>query len=191
MNNEISYFETIKCNDYEIYNIDFHKKRVANTIGLNINLDEYIYPIDDKLYKCKVTYTKNGISDIKYDLYTPKDISSLKIIYDDNISYKYKYTNRNHINNLYDKKDNADDIIIIKNGFVTDTSIANIAIYQNDTWWTPKYPLLEGTTKKRLLATGFLKEKNITLSELLNCKKIALMNAMINFKELKNYKLII
>jgi 4-amino-4-deoxychorismate lyase len=34
---EIKYFETIKCDDYEIFNLDYHNKRIANTIGLNIN----------------------------------------------------------------------------------------------------------------------------------------------------------
>ena len=42
---EIKYFETIKCDDYEIFNLDYHNKRIANTIGLNLNLQEYILSI--------------------------------------------------------------------------------------------------------------------------------------------------
>jgi 4-amino-4-deoxychorismate lyase len=38
--NENIYFETIKCEDFEIFNLEYHNKRVANTIGLNINLQE-------------------------------------------------------------------------------------------------------------------------------------------------------
>ena len=32
------FFETIKCEDYEIFNLEYHQKRVAKTIGVNINL---------------------------------------------------------------------------------------------------------------------------------------------------------
>ena len=39
---DIKYFETIRCEDFEIFNLEYHNKRVANTIGLNINLQEYI-----------------------------------------------------------------------------------------------------------------------------------------------------
>ena len=38
------------------FNLEYHNKRVANTIGLNIDLQEYIYPISDELLRCKVIY---------------------------------------------------------------------------------------------------------------------------------------
>ena len=37
-------FETIKCDDFWSFNLEYHNKRVANTIGLNIDLQN-IYPI--------------------------------------------------------------------------------------------------------------------------------------------------
>ena len=51
---EIKFFETIKCDDFEVFNLEYHNKRVANTIGLNIDLQEYIYPISGELLRCKV-----------------------------------------------------------------------------------------------------------------------------------------
>ena len=79
------------------------------------------------------------------------------------------------------KRGEADEIIIIKNGLVTDTSIANIAILHDERWLTPKLPLLEGTTRKRLLNEGKVFESNITPTMLRNADKIALMNAMVDF----------
>ena len=176
------YFETIKCDDYEVFHLEYHKKRIARTIGLNIELQEYIYPPNEELLKCKVFYDKDGIVDISYSSYTPRDIKTFKLIVDDNIAYQYKSTNREVLNNLFVKKDDKDEIIIIKNGLITDTSIANIAILIDEVWYTPRLPLLHGTTKDRLIVEGKLKELDIDIDTFKKAKNIALMNAMIGFK---------
>ena len=36
------YFESIKCENFKIYNIKYHNKRVFNTINKHINLEDYI-----------------------------------------------------------------------------------------------------------------------------------------------------
>jgi len=184
------FFETIKCNDEKIFHLNYHQNRIARTIGLNIDLSNYIYPPSSALLKCKVIYDKNGIIDIVYSLYSPKEIKKFKLIFNDDILYNYKSTNRKLLNDLYDQKNNADEIIIIKNGFVTDTSIANIAIFYDNYWATPRLPLLEGTTRHRLLDKKFLIKKDITIKQLEKTKTIALMNAMIDFKIIDNFDLV-
>jgi len=183
------YFETIKCDDYEVFNLDYHSKRIANTIALNINLSEYIYPPSNKLLKCKVIYDESGILDVQYDEYKKRQIKSFKIIHDDNISYSKKTVNRDELNKLFNKKNNNDEIIIIKNNIVTDTSIANIAILYEGTWLTSKSYLLKGTTRNRYLNENQIIEKDITLEMLKKAEKIALMNAMIDFDEISDYSL--
>ena len=89
--------------------------------------------------------------------------------------------------NLFLKKEDCDEIIIIKNSIVTDTSIANIAIFDGNIWLTSKNCLLKGTTRNRLLEDKFLVEKDITINMLKKASKIALMNAMIDFDIKENY----
>jgi len=187
----MKYFETIKCNDSEVFNLEYHQKRITKTIGLNINLSEYIYPPNENLLKCKVIYDKTGILDISFLEYTPKEISIFQIIIDDKIEYKYKMMNRDMIDNLMTQKKDAHEIIIVKNGLVTDTSIANIAIYNGKDWITPKTPLLEGTCKARMLEDKKIISRDITIQQLKEAKKIALMNAMIDFKIINNFDIII
>ena len=187
-NTEI-FFETIRCEDEEVFNLQYHKKRIARTIGMNIELEEYIYPPSEELLKCKVAYTKDEIIDINYSPYTPKQINNFKLIYDNTITYQYKSTNRKNIDNLYTQKEKADEIVIVRNGLITDTSIANIAIYQNGIWLTPKTPLLLGTTRDRLIENNKIKESDITVKQLISCEKVALMNAMIGFKIITNFKI--
>ena len=164
---EIKYFETIKCDDYEIFNLDYHNKRIANTIGLNIKLQEYVYPASSDLLRCKVIYNNDEILDVEY----------------------FTYKNRDALDKLFEKRDACDEVIIIKNNIVTDTSIANIAIYYENTWITSKNCLLKGTTRDRLINDKILIEKDITVEMLKEATKIALMNAMIDFDIKEDYSL--
>ena len=181
------YFETIKCEDNEIFNLDYHNKRVANTIGLNINLQEYVYPPTNELLRCKVIYNKNEITNVLYFPYVKREIKSFKILFDDKVEYSKKYVNREKLDELFLKKENCDEIIIVKNSIVTDTSIANIAIYYENSWVTSKNCLLKGTTRDRLIEEKKLIEKDISLEMLKNTSHIALMNAMIDFFVIKDY----
>ena len=184
------YFETIRCEDSELFYLEYHQKRIAKTIGLNINLQDFIYPPNNNLLKCKVIYNDTGIVDILFIDYTPKEISVFKIVVDDNIDYKYKMTNRDVIDKLVATKDDAHEIIIVKNGLITDTSIANIAIYDGKDWISPKVPLLEGTCKARMVDEQKIILKDITVQQLIKAKKIALMNAMIEFKIINDFNII-
>ena len=188
MNNKI-YFETIKCFDQEPYHLSYHQQRMAKAVGINFNLQEYIYPPSNDLLRCKVIYTQDQIVNIKFSKYNKKEISTFKLIYDDYIVYDKKNINRDMIDNLYKQKDNADEIIIVKNGFITDTSIANIAIFEDGVWYTPKTPLLFGTTLARYLDQGKLKVANISVDRLKRVKKIALLNGMIDFDIKDNYQI--
>ena len=78
-----------------------------------------------------------------------------------------------------------------KNGLITDTSIANIAIEIDGIWFTPKTPLLYGTTRQRYLDNSKLKELDISIEMLQSANKIGLLNAMIDFDVLDDYKILI
>lgn len=186
---DIKYFETIRCDDYEVFNLEYHNKRISKTIGLNINLQEYVYPTSSDLLRCKVIYNKDEIVDIQYFAYKKREINSFKLVFDDEIDYSKKYLNRDNLDSLYEKKDDEDEIIIVKNNIVTDTTIANIAIYYNNTWITSKNCLLKGTTRDRLINEKILIEKNISVKMLKEASKIALMNAMIDFDIKEDYSL--
>lgn len=181
------YFETIKCEDYEIFNLEYHNKRVAKTIGKNLNLQEYITAPTNELLRCKIIYDDNEILSVDYFPYKIKEFKKFKILFDDNIKYSKKYLNREELDELFCKKDSCDEIIIIKNGIVTDTSIANIAVFYENSWITSTKYLLNGTTRTRLIEEKKIFEKDINLQMLQNAEKIAIFNAMIGFLEIKDY----
>jgi len=176
------YLETIKSLDGELFHLEYHQWRLERALETEDthNLTALLSPPKKGLYRCRVVYNHNEIN-IEYIPYSKRQIHHLKLVYDDSLNYEKKYENRDSLNALFKQKGRADDIIIIKNSLITDTSIANIAFYDGEVWVTPKSPLLEGTTRKRLLALGKIVERDIRVEEISSFKKLALMNAMIDF----------
>lgn len=150
----------------------------------SIDLKELITPqsVEGRL-KCRVLYGEN-IQKISYEHYSVRKIQSLKLINCNNIDYSFKSTNREKINALFALREKYDDILIIKNGLITDTSIANTALYNGNQWLTPEAPLLKGTQREYLLDKGIIKEYKLYAKDIFSFKEIALFNAMIPFREI-------
>jgi len=173
----------------------YHQKRYESVVSFfgvkDIkNLEDYIKAPKTGIFRCRLVYNKHDIS-ISYHEYKKRDIRSLKLIFNNEIEYSMKSAFREDLDNLYAQKQDCDDILIIKNLLVTDTSIANIAFYNNSEWITPKNPLLKGTTRARLLDEGKLIEADIKVQELRNFSKVALLNAMIDFDVLEQCEFLI
>jgi len=184
--------ETIRTEKKILCNLSYHNERMNNArrklFGCknDIYLDKAIKipdNISNSIFKCRVIYS-DIIRKIEFTPYKFSKISSIKIVVDNEIDYSFKYENRERINLLFEKKENCDEILIIKNGFVTDTSIHNVIFFDGDKWFTPTVPLLRGTTITRLLNENKIEEKAIKLENINECKKIMLVNAMNDFGKL-------
>ena len=179
------FLETIKALDGKVYNLSYHQERLESVLD-SLEASEYydlsslLSPPKKGLYRCRVVYDSKEIN-ISYIKYAKREVKSFKLIYDDSIVYDKKYAKRDLIDMHFTQKDANDEIIIVKNGLITDTSIANIALYDGKKWFTPKSPLLKGTTRKRYLDEEKIFEADIDVNALKSYKKLALMNAMIDF----------
>lgn len=149
----------------------------------------FLKPPADGIYRCKIIY-KHDLISVEYAKYERQRIASLALVFSD-ISYELKLVDRAEIDSLFLQRGDSDDILIIKNGVVTDTSIANVAFLKNGEWFTPARPLLEGTTRERLIVGGFLREANIKVDEIKEFDKIAIMNALRGFEPLGTVKEVI
>ena len=79
---------------------------------------------------------------------------------------------------------NCDDILIIKDGFITDTSYSNIVVRDDSgRWFTPSSYLLKGTKRSYLLDKGIISEAEITPASLRKYKELKLINSMIDIKD--------
>jgi 4-amino-4-deoxychorismate lyase len=79
-----------------------------------------------------------------------------------------------------DQRGGSDDILIIKNGMVTDTSYSNVIFRDKiGNWVTPSTCLLKGTRRLNLLKNRIITETDIRVSDLKYYNEIRLINAMI------------
>jgi len=182
--------ETIKIENGEVFDLSYHQKRFDKSRKelfsdmKPMDLSNMIEAPRKGLYRCRILYD-TGIHSVEYIPYQGKVIQTLKTV-PANIDYAYKYVNRDAFNTLLQNNPAFDEVIIEKNGFITDTSISNLAFYDGSRWVTPKEPLLKGTMRAKLLDEGFLIKSQIQKKDLGKYSHVALMNAMIGFNILKN-----
>lgn len=187
------FVETIKIKKGEVMALPYHQARMERTIrhffpslSAMPSLAQLIAPrADMQLSKCRVVYSEQGVEAVEYAPYAMRTIQTLMVIEADNIDYSYKSTDRSEINRLTTLKGDCDDIVIVKNGLITDTSFTNLAIFDGHQWLTPSHPLLAGTKREFLLAQGAITEKDLTPEDLKNSEKTRLFNAMIDFGEIE------
>jgi len=182
--------ETIRCENGLAQHLTYHQQRVERSLkvlGSNIKYDlaSLITPPDNKLYRCRIIYNTNSFN-IEYIPYQKRVIQTLQTVQANHLDYRLKYADRTELNELFSQRDEADDILIIQNNLVTDTSIANIAFFDGKRWITSKKPLLKGTTRARLLDEKKIFEQDINVADLHKFTEFALMNAMIGFDEIKD-----
>lgn len=185
------FIESIRIENGVIYNLPYHNERLNRTRNVfwkdctPINLIDYIrMPHKKGIVKCRIVYEKE-IKEIVYTPYSMREIDTLRIVHSDGINYTYKSTDREELNRLYVGRGDADDVLIVRNELITDTSIANVAFYDGCEWYTPQTPLLKGTQRAFLLDRQIIKEKEITLKQLFTYSRVTLFNAMIEFGQIE------
>ena len=127
--------------------------------------------------RCNILYGRE-ICEIKFTPWSKRAIRSLKLVYCNSIDYHVKFLDRTPLENLLATRGDCDDILIVKDGLVTDTSMSNIIFFDGNSWVTPGKPLLKGTCRERLLHEGKIGTSDIRADELhrfIGCK---LINAM-------------
>ncbi|MDZ7738284.1 MAG: aminotransferase class IV [Bacteroidales bacterium] len=184
--------ETIKVKDGRLFNIEYHSNRFNKTrkdlfnTGPAVDLqDKIIIPAYARqgLFKCRIEYNDH-IRKLDFLPYEIKRIRTLRLVEAGDLEYRYKYLNRSGIDSLMEQKGSCDDILIIKDGRITDTSYANIIVRGNDgIWYTPSSYLLRGTKREYLLDNGLIKEKDITPAGLKRFRELRLINSMLDIDD--------
>lgn len=179
-------FESIKVENGVILNLDYHQQRVArsSTVQLKLYLNQIALP-SSGVHKLRITYAKDRLLGFSITPYIYRKISTLALIIDNHIDYSAKSEDRSAIERLWAQRGQCDDILIVKNDMVTDTSFCNILLLDGDNgnWHTPSTPLLDGTCRARLLNQGIITATEIYSTDLKNYTKFMLINAFMDFDE--------
>ncbi|WP_244271464.1 aminotransferase class IV [Prevotella intermedia] len=175
-----------------IINLDYHLERIKNTRKHFWNTEKTV-PIDqlsalaatqDSKAKLRFTYDKENIYNLSCMPYNTRKIERLKLLASNDIEYSYKSVDRSVINLLKAQAEPTDEIIIVKQNRLTDTSYTNIVLFDGSQWITPSTPLLKGTRRAQLLEAGRLIEREVLAADLKSFQSISLINAMMDLEEL-------
>ena len=187
MKNKI-FIETIKVKDGIFYNLPLHLTRMSRTVrevletNKNFTLFDEIIPSEYRqgLVKCRIIYSEEILS-IEFENYSFKKIDKLSVVINNTIEYSYKYQNRKILNEL--KENVQGEILIVKNGLITDTSFSNVVFQDSTEFYTPSSFLLPGTKREKLLRQGIIHERKIHLNDIQNYQMVYLINAMIDLED--------
>jgi len=134
------------------------------------------------LWRCRTLFTLyiEKVEYLPYTLRLPRRFALATFTGD----YTYKYADRSAFEALKRAHPEAEELLLCRDGLLSDTTIANIALRREGLWYTPAQPLLPGTTRERLLGQGKLIPAEIPCDEIASYDEIAVMNAMIGFQNL-------
>jgi 4-amino-4-deoxychorismate lyase len=183
--------EAVRIQDGLPRNLEYHQKRCGRTrqrffpelppLDLERALSGVTLPREGR-HKCRILYSA-GIEEIDVTPYTPRRVESLKIVEDDTIDYRYKYADRSAVEKLLARREGCDDVLIVRQGKVTDISYANVAFLLRGRWYTPSSVLLPGTMRRFLLDTRRIEEREIVPEDIRLFEGLSLINAMLDLGE--------
>ena len=127
--------------------------------------------------RCNIRYGP-GIKNIIFRKYENRIIRTLKLVKCDTIDYHLKFTDRFLFESLMTLRGECDEIIIVKKGLLTDTSMSNIIFYDGYNWVTPAKPLLKGTCRERLIAEERIIEQDIRPADIIKFEGCKIINAL-------------
>ncbi|HUN66480.1 MAG TPA: aminotransferase class IV [Bacteroidota bacterium] len=178
--------ETIKVRGRKYYHLEEHARRMNRSrrelFGAEhpIPLGEVLRmpdDLDDRLCKCRVIYDRE-IRKVEYQPYVFRTCRSLRYVRADNLVYDHKYADRSAIDRLL-KEAGTDDIVLLREGKVTDASYANLIFSDGKDWYTPREPLLAGIRRGLLLRSGAIREADITPEAVKRFSSVMLINALL------------
>lgn len=135
------------------------------------------------LVKSKIIYDASVV-DIEFSYYQHRKINSFFLV-ETELNYDYKFLDRSDFEQLKTNYPSDSELILVKNGLITDTTYSNLIFKDlQGNWVTPLNPLLRGTQREFLLDAGQITEMPISSTDLKQFySHFMLINAMLPFNE--------
>lgn len=186
---EPTFSEVIKVNNSTFCNLPLHVARVRETtrhffgepLELMISNQDIPKTVGMGLVKCRIIYART-VQSIEFTPYTRRKIGSMALVCSNDIDYRYKSTNRSIFSSLF-AYSGSDEILIVKNGRITDSSFSNVVFEDATGFYTPSFCLLPGVKRAALLQEMRIKLRDIMVSDISSYSRLYLINAMIDLED--------
>lgn len=188
------FIESIKVEDQEIFLLELHQKRVNQTFthfGKEGSIDlakifKNLQHDEDGLFKLRISYDLDKRVRTQMIPYAIPEIHDFQMVENNSFDYSFKFEDRKELDKMK-MKSKAEEIIIVKNNHITDTSFSNILFLKGKDWFTPSSYLLNGVQRQNLLKQKKIKETEITLQNIKQFSHFQLINAMNDFDDMFIY----
>ncbi|WP_294310559.1 aminotransferase class IV [uncultured Chryseobacterium sp.] len=184
------FIESIKVEDQEIFLLEFHQKRVDQTFahfGKEGSIDlakiyKHLEHDEDGLFKLRIVYDLDKKIRTQMIPYAIPELEDFQLVENNSFDYSFKSEDRKELERMK-MKSKAEEIIIVKNNHITDTSYSNLLFKKGKDWFTPSTYLLNGVQRQNLLKHKKIKETEITLQNLNEFSHFQMINALNDFDE--------
>ncbi|NML68766.1 aminodeoxychorismate lyase [Chryseobacterium sp. RP-3-3] len=188
------FIESIKVEDQDIFLLELHQKRVNQTFAHfgkegSIDLGKIFKNLEhdeDGLFKLRLSYDLDKRVRTQMIPYAIPEIQSFQLVENNIFDYSFKFEDRKELEKMK-MKSKAEEIIIIKNNHITDTSFSNILFLKGKDWFTPNTYLLNGVQRQNLLKHKKIKETEVTLQNIKQFSHFQLINALNDFDDMFIY----
>jgi 4-amino-4-deoxychorismate lyase len=188
------FIESIKIEDQKAFLLDLHQKRVNDTFAHfgkenSIDLEKIFKSLEhdeDGLYKLRIVYDLNRNFRHQLIPYAIAEIDNFQLIENNSYDYSFKFEERKEFE-IMKAKAKTEEIIIVKNNHITDTSYTNLLFLKGKDWFTPTTFLLNGVMRQHLLKEKKIKEAEITLQNIKEFTHFQLINSMNDFDDMFIY----
>ncbi|MDR2461430.1 MAG: hypothetical protein LBE38_11755 [Deltaproteobacteria bacterium] len=181
--------ETLKLKGGKYYNVPQHMGRIerayAELLGSKPDFELKVIlppPPDDGFYRVRVPYpNKTGIK-VEIIPYSFPKVKTLKIVYNEDLEYSFKYLDRGGLAKIKEGI-KEDDFVICRKGSLTDTSVSNVVLENEEGYYTPLGFLLDGVKRNLLIESGKVKVCPIGPGDVKKYRKLYFINAMIDLED--------
>ena len=188
------FIESIKVEDQEIFLLDLHQKRINQTFshfGKEGSIDlakiyKNLEHDEDGLFKLRIAYDLDKRIRTQMIPYAIPEIQDFQLVENNSFDYSFKFEDRKELDKMK-MKAKAEEIIIVKNNHITDTSFSNLLFLKGKDWFTPNSFLLNGVQRQHLLKQKKIKEAEITLQNIKQFSHFQLINALNDFDDMFIY----
>lgn len=184
--------ESIRVEKGKAHLLAYHQERVCKSLNYlggttqSIDVETIVgqclsdATIDyDSIYKLRFEYDLLGVYNVTLTPYKQKDIRRLFLSTISSLDvYSYKWLNRSAL--LHPQINSTDEVLFTYQDYLTDTSYSNIVLETfSGERISPRRPLLRGLQRQYLLDQGEITLADLTRDDLLQCKCVHLINAML------------
>lgn len=188
------FIESIKVEDQEIFLLDLHQKRINQTFshfGKEDSIDlakifKNLQHDEDGLFKLRIAYDLDKRIRTQMIPYAIPEIQDFQLVENNSFDYSFKFEDRKELDKMK-MKAKAEEIIIVKNNHITDTSFSNLLFLKGKEWFTPTTYLLNGVQRQHLLKQRKIKEAEITLQNIKQFTHFQIINALNDFDDMFIY----